>query len=342
MKKNLALLFVILMTSLSVGAATKSTVKLKHKLLVQSSKVSKLAAQIKHLDKKLSSTNNAYISKVKSIEAIERKIGLMQSELQKSASKISKDYQNSQKALNHYLLELSDTENENSLMHKEIYLELFKKKMSKLKAAQKISNQLLETINLYDQKLTETRSNEEIVYNLIVELETKKKEMSQEYISILENKNQTEARLDKIKAKKIAYKKVYKKTRNNSKVTIAMNVPLENFVSAKKSKKGIILKFKEIAPVKAPSSGKIVYTGELASYGNIIMIDHGNDVRSVIFGDMKIKANKGDLVQKSQVIGYTMADPGIEKSLYYEIRKKNIAQNTMQWISGATKKNLKI
>ena len=79
----------------------------------------------------------------------------------------------------------------------------------------------------------------------------------------------------------------------------------------------------EISPIKAPSSGKVVYTGELASYGNIIMIDHGQDVRSVIFGDMKIKANKGDLVEKSQILGYTMADPGIEKSLYYEIRKKN-------------------
>lgn len=343
MKKRL--LFISLLTMMiqsHVQAATKSSSSLKRRLSHQSNKVSKLAAQIKDLDKKLSQTNTEYITKVKAIEAIENKIQLMQDELKASATKISNDYQNSQKALNLYLLEVSDNENEDSLIHREIYLELFKKKIDKLKHAQKVSNQLLETINMYDQKLTTTKSNEEIIYNLIVELENKKKEMSQEYITVLENKNQTEARLDKIKAKKLAYKKVYKKGSGRKGVLIPMEIPLDTFASAKKSKKGIILKFSQTSPVKAPSSGKIVYTGELASYGNIIMIDHGKDVRSVIFGDMKIKAQKGDMVQKSQVIGYTMADPGIEKSLYYEIRKKNIAQNTVQWIARSSKNNLKI
>ena len=195
---------------------------------------------------------------------------------------------------------------------------------------------------MYDQKLTTTRSNEEIIYNLIMELENKKKEMSQKYISTLESKNLIEAKLDKMKAKKVAYKKVYKNRNANGKATIAMDIPIEKFISARKGKKGIILKFTEITPIKAPSSGKIVYTGELASYGNIIIIDHGKDVRSVIFGDMKIKAKKGDLVQRTQVLGYTMADPGITKSLFYEVRKKNIAQNTLKWISPNTKKSLKI
>lgn len=337
------LIAILISNSTFVLAATKSAKSLQRELTTQSSQVAKLAAQIKDLDQKLSQTNTKYISKVKAIEAIEQKIQLMQSELKESAAKISNDYQNSQRALNLYLLELSDEDNEDALMHKEIYLEVFRKKILKLKKAQQVSNQLLETINLYDQKLTTTKSNEEIMYNLIVELENKKKEMSQEYISVLENKNQIEARIDQMKAKKRAYKKVYKKTKKSKKgVLFTVGMPLDSFASAKKSKKGIILKFNQTSPVKAPSSGKIVYTGELASYGNIIMIDHGKDVRSVIFGDMKIKAQKGDMVKKSQVIGYTLADPGIEKSLYYEIRKKNIAQNTVQWISGSSRNNLKI
>jgi len=324
------------------SAAIPQSKDLKIQLSEQSTQVSKLAAQIKDLDQRLGKTNTSYINKVKAIEAIENKIEYMQNQLKTSAAEISKDYQNSQKALNLYLLEISDSENEDALMHREIYLEVFKKKIARLKSAQKVSNQMLETINLYEQKLTTTKSNEEIVYNLILELENKKKEMSQEYISTLENKNRLETALDKIKAKKIAYRKVYKDQTSANNTIIAMDVPLESFVSAKKSKKGIILKFTEIAPIKAPSSGTIVYTGELASYGHIIMIDHGQDVRSVIFGDMKIKANKGDIVERSQVIGYTLSDPGIEKSLYYEIRKKNIAQNTLQWISTKTKESLRI
>lgn len=338
---------VLIICSLFVGtelsAATKSNVKkLQNELSVHSSEVSKLAAQIKDLDKKLSDTNSSYISRVKTIEKIEKKISYMQTELEKSAAKISSEYQSSQKALNLYLLEASDEENEDSLLHRELYLEVFEQKIEKLKSAQKISNQLLETINLYDQKLTETKSNEEIVYKLIVDLENKKKEISQKYLDTLENKNQLESKLDQVKAKKIAYQKVYKDKNSGDLVKIPMDMPLESFVRAKQSKKGIILKFSEVSPVKAPSSGKIVYTGELASYGNIIMIDHGDDVRSVIFGDIKIKAEKGDLVQKSDILGYTLADPGVEKSLYYEIRKKNIAQNTIQWISNNAKENLRI
>jgi len=62
------------------------------------------------------------------------------------------------------------------------------------------------------------------------------------------------------------------------------------------------------------------------------MIDHGKDIRSVILGDINLKVKKGDLLDANGLVGYTNVDLGLTKSLYYEIRKNNKAQNTMKLI----------
>jgi septal ring factor EnvC (AmiA/AmiB activator) len=107
-------------------------------------------------------------------------------------------------------------------------------------------------------------------------------------------------------------------------------LPLRNYLSYKGSSKGMTFKYKKVAPVHATERGKIVYSGELSSYGKVIMIDHGHDIRSVILGDLNIKATKGSVVKKGDILGYVNSDAGITKTLYYEVRKKNIAQNTVQ------------
>ena len=112
-----------------------------------------------------------------------------------------------------------------------------------------------------------------------------------------------------------------------------MSSPIDDYIELKKNKEAIVYKYKNAAAVNAPSAGKIVYTGELANYGNLIMIDHGNDVKSVILADMLIKVKKGDSVKKAQVLAYTVSDPGMVKSLHYEIRKKSKPVNAFNWVS---------
>ncbi|MBD65662.1 MAG: hypothetical protein CME62_10680 [Halobacteriovoraceae bacterium] len=335
-------IFSLVLISWSCLGATKIT-KLNQKLDDQRAKVYKFAAEIKHLEKKLGETNNTYLEKVELIEKLEKKIQVFQVDLEKSASSISRDYLNSKKALNLYLLEATDESNQDQIHHKKIYLEILSKNLKEYEQAQSKSNKLLEMINLYEQKLTQTRASEEEVYNLIVEMENRKKEMSQTYINQLESKNELEAQLDKYRAKQKAYKKVYPKKSKSKKIDksiLAMQLPIKNFSGVTKSKKGLSFKFKEMTDVLAPSAGKVAYAGELASYGNVIIIDHGRGIKSVLLGDMKIKARKGDVVKEAQVLAYTLTEPGIQKSLYYEIRKKDIVQNTLQWISKNNKNNL--
>ena len=59
-----------------------------------------------------------------------------------------------------------------------------------------------------------------------------------------------------------------------------------------------------------------------------MMIDHGNQTRSVLLGHFLPKLKKGQAVRQGQILGYTRGRELVEK-LYFEVRKKNLAQNTV-------------
>ena len=318
----------------ALGKSPKASA-LKNRLADESAAVTKIAAQIKDLEKRLVQSNDTYLESLTKIEELEEKIQNLKSSLSSNANEISSEYKKSQKALNLYLLEAIDEENSEALYHKKIYLELLAKKLKSLKVAETKSNALLETINSYEQQLTDTKASEQEIYDVIVELENKKKVMSQSYVSKLENKNRVESALDKIKAKSKAKRKIVSKNiqKTFGKNLIPMITPIDEYIELVQNKDAIILKYKDTVQLKAPAPGKVIYTGELANYGKLIMIDHGNDIKSVLLGDLKIKVVKGASVNRGELIGYTVSDPGVIKSLHYEIRKKSKPVNALSWIS---------
>ena len=57
------------------------------------------------------------------------------------------------------------------------------------------------------------------------------------------------------------------------------------------------------APVYAPSSGKVMLTGNYYYNGKFIMINHGNNLISIFLHLDEIAVNKDDIVEKDQIIG---------------------------------------
>ena len=334
----------IFLLALPVFGGTRSIKTLRDKISNQSNQINKLAAQIQDMDSKISSNNETYVNKMKELEGIEFTVAKLKKDLNSSAIFISNEYQYTKKAFNLYLLESSDSVSEDGILSKRIYLDLLKKKMSELRNAQKDSKKFLNLIHSYEQNISEKKREEESVYKLIVDLEKNKKGMSQEYVSLMERKNLNETKLDSLISKRKAVKKVYKAKNKRPllKTLFKLNLPLDSFIDASKSKEGITFKFSETTPIKAPRAGKVVYAGQLSNYGNVLIIDHGQDVRSVLLGDIVSKVKKGDSVQNDQIIGYTVADLGNVKALYFEVRKKNIVQNTVNWISKSKRVSLKI
>src|SRR5690606_12340253 len=78
--------------------------------------------------------------------------------------------------------------------------------------------------------------------------------------------------------------------------TMSFQAPMDDVTQVASSDKGVTYKFGGMRPIKAPREGRVIYNGELASYGNVLMLDHGDDIRTVMLGRFR-----SDLAKNTQV-----------------------------------------
>lgn len=86
------------------------------------------------------------------------------------------------------------------------------------------------------------------------------------------------------------------------------------------------------ASVKAIAAGNVVYAGILKGYGNIIILDHGQQVFSVYAHCGSMLKRVGARIERDETIasvGMTEADT---PSLYFELRSRGKAVNPAKWI----------
>ncbi|RLB01771.1 MAG: M23 family peptidase [Deltaproteobacteria bacterium] len=59
------------------------------------------------------------------------------------------------------------------------------------------------------------------------------------------------------------------------------------------------------APVPAANKGRVLYTGFIGIYGNVVMVDHGLGLVSFYAHLSRYRVGEGDVVEKGDIIGYT-------------------------------------
>ena len=158
-------------------------------------------------------------------------------------------------------------------------------------------------------------------------LEEQKKLTARKFVKNLENRDKLNQKYSKLKNDYLKASKLYRK---RQKISIEFSSPLDKFESFDFGNKGINYKFKKKSKILATYGGKVVYSGELASYGNIVMIDHGRGTRSIILGDFNPHVKKGRVVEQGDILGRTAKmqkrDLG---NVYFEVREDNNIQNTI-------------
>ena len=76
-------------------------------------------------------------------------------------------------------------------------------------------------------------------------------------------------------------------------------------------------------PVIAIAKGKVIYSGNaINSYGNLILVQHDNDIISVYGNNYTNYANEGDSVVKGQLIAAVGESNSNTAKLYFEVRFK--------------------
>jgi septal ring factor EnvC (AmiA/AmiB activator) len=297
------------------------------------SQVMQMGARLSSLEKEIGSKNNLYLSSLDQIKQFEGDIKLYKERLIEIQGQLKHSENDNRRILKSYLLEAEDQATES--WQRRVHLELLKQAQDRLKERQEEYASLQAKVSEFDAKLAALKVDEEELSKVIGELESRKKVAMEQYMTQVKAKQKIEVA---VQTKKLQTKLAeVKKTFSQAPVIEArpdrfFGRPVDDFMAATPSSKGVTFKYQSVQPVKAVGAGKIVFAGDLASYGQVVLIDHGNDLRTVLLGKMDIKVKKNDSVSNGDILAYTQNDSSDAQNLYFEVRKKNTAQNTILWL----------
>ncbi len=311
-----------------------AAIKVREDGLVRArSEVMELGARLSSLEKEIGSKNNLYISSIEQIRQFEGDIKLYRDKLTELHLQVREAQSENKKIFKSYLIESENEGTED--WQKKVHLELIKQAQNKLKSRESELISFENKVTEFDGKLITLKTNEEELAKVIQELEARKKVAMELYLSKVQNKKLAESKVQKQKlTQKIAeVKKTFSQTPVVEKRPDRFfRNPVSDFSTYTASAKGVTFKYNSIQPVKAVGGGKVVFAGDLASYGQVVLIDHGSDLRTVLLGKMDIKVKKNDTVKDGEILAYTQNDSKEDQNLYFEVRKKNTAQNTILWL----------
>lgn len=88
------------------------------------------------------------------------------------------------------------------------------------------------------------------------------------------------------------------------------------------------------AKVKAVHKGVIVFAGELAGYGNVVIIDHGWQYFTLASRMNKINTQKGNKVKRGETIGTIEKEQSglLQKGLHFEVRSGSTPEDPLPWL----------
>ena len=100
------------------------------------------------------------------------------------------------------------------------------------------------------------------------------------------------------------------------------------------TRKGIFIRAGEGSEVHAIAPGKVIFSDWLRGFGNLIILDHGNQYMSIYGNNQTVLKQAGDEVSAGETIASAGNTGGNEQSgLYFEMRHQGRAFDPLSWIS---------
>jgi len=97
--------------------------------------------------------------------------------------------------------------------------------------------------------------------------------------------------------------------------------------------KGIDIKASSGTDIKAVYDGRVVFSDWFKGYGNMIIIDHGENYYSLSAHASKLLKNVDDIVKEGETIAFVGDTNSIKGScLYFEIRHHGKPQDPLKWL----------
>ena len=331
--------FFFVLTCLFVSIAISSNVRSavpKEDLQKIDRDMVKVKAALSQIDRNMAQENKSFIAQEKKMVALENKIKSMEEEVNKLEAELNlklKDMRKKFLAL-HLVMEGQKIKSnvthilEQKILLKRLHEELIQLSVSKKNCATS-HEQLKELRFSYD----ESRKAQNLIYASLSELQMKRESFEKIYIKTQKFQGNLQQKVVNQEVLKTLNPPMMDKlTKESSDSSGVFAIPVQQFKQLKVENSGVSFFIDQDVPVLAPGKGRVVYIGSLASYGQVIMLDHGNDLRTLILGELKVNVARNSDVREGEVLGYAQNRAGQNSKVYFEVRKRETPQAAMKYL----------
>lgn len=360
---NLKIFFVLCFFPLMISAAVEpageklNVFEMKKKIIAQNKLISEMSREVGHVEMNLGVQNKKYLRLAEERAKIEDSLSSARKNADLDNQNLKKNYNETKMILMGVLLnKLEKTESSSDLLSRKILIENLQRRLLDLDGLMKSNKIVQDDVERLYIRLEDSMKTEKELLAIMSELEQRKKDLRANLEAENAKKTSAQTEFDEAKNKMAMDREFSRKAQLKEKlqpvqITEEIKIPSQNAASMSAvsvpgadffpplalyqgidyQKKGVTFNFQGKNEVRAPKGGKVVYTGSLANYGNVLMIDHGNDTRTVLLGQFDYQVKNGDPIAASQVVGFTnpRSQNGLgDGKIYFEVRKNNLAQNT--------------
>ncbi|MBP5296307.1 MAG: peptidoglycan DD-metalloendopeptidase family protein [Bacteriovoracaceae bacterium] len=303
--------------------------KAEHPLPAQIKKTEKeikhLRSRMDELERNLHHRNGHYLQVIEQRREIEKKHQTIADQLQKDETSIEQELAQTNELFKKLVLaHLGQDIDAAQLLSQKIMQQKLRQQILTLQNNLDRLAQARAELDQIAQGLQTFAGREQALGQDLAQMEKLKQEVLANYMELMDQKNSLQEQL----AKATQNERGKKYLAPASAKKLGLIPPVLEFSQVESGKKGVTFYYQGGQDVVATGPGKIAYVGSLATFGEVAMIDHGNDTRSVILGPFKGLVQKGDLVQKGQVIGRTKEKAAEAGKIYFEVRRHNQALYT--------------
>ncbi len=337
MENKLKSFFLIFFYVICIPALSNAAVKKispSKNLMQHKKELASISKQIYSLESNLGKGNKRYLKTLDQRKKTEELIGNLDEEIKRDQRLNEEKKLETRKRLKQVLVQgFGKISTPAQVLSRKLVLKLLKKELAELNLIHQKRAKLIKNMEASRQKYEDLRKVESDLLSLMNEMEESKKEKSLRYVRLKEENDKLREKLKFRKAKTLAKRKKLKL------IPERFKTPLSKYIDMEYGKKGVTYKFNSRQVVRTSRPGKIIHTGSLSTYGNVVMVDHGNEVKSIYLGQFLPSVKKGQAVIAGASLGKTFDVAKNEGKLYFEVRKKNKAQNTILLLDKNTTKN---
>ncbi|MBT3583533.1 MAG: peptidoglycan DD-metalloendopeptidase family protein [Halobacteriovoraceae bacterium] len=298
------------------------------KIMGQRKQILKVSREINSLEKSLGAGNNKYLSVIRRKRKLEGLIYRLQQGLSKNRIKLRGAHDKTQMVLNRVIISsFEKDEGASHLLSNNILVGDLKEKLVSIKMALVENRKMDSEMKVLSKRMNEYFKTERELSGLLSGLEYKKKIKAQDYLKRVKQKDRLQSQLSKLK---IGLAPVAKNTASS--IGFRFIPPIKDYLETEYKSRGIKFKFRGVQDIHAPYAGVVSYAGKLSTFGNVVMINHGGEIRSIILGHFIPRVKKGLRLAKGDRIGVTSVNDQKKRELYFDVRLKNKVQNTFSLI----------